>query len=342
MFFDVPDHFGNSLATLPSTLFRMNRISDRFNDLRARDRSALIPFVTAGDPSREATVPVMHALVAAGADLIELGVPFSDPMADGPVIQHADERALRRHVGIADILGWVRGFRERDTDTPIVLMGYLNPIEQYRSARQPHPGVAGARRARHMSGLGFDESAAFAAAADSRSGRPWPDPHRPSFDAAFGIERFAREAAEAGVDGVLVVDCPIEEDATLRPLRDAGLQRILLAAPTTSDERLARAIEVAEGYLYYVSFAGITGAAKLSTGDIAQRVADLRARAAVPVAVGFGIKDAASAKAVAAFADAVVIGSALVGTLAEAATLEDACRRARDFLTPIRTALDGR
>ncbi|HWG10612.1 MAG TPA: tryptophan synthase subunit alpha [Rhodanobacteraceae bacterium] len=264
------------------------RIEARFAALRAQKRAALIPFITAGDPIPGATVALMHALVESGADLIELGVPFSDPMADGPVIQHADERALRNKVGIADILGWVRTFRERDAETPIVLMGYLNPIEIH------------------------------------------------------GIERFAREAVDAGVDGVLVVDCPIEEDATLRPLRDAGLQRILLAAPTTSDARLARAIEMAEGYLYYVSFAGITGAAKLSTQDIAQRVGALRNRAKVPVAVGFGIKDAASVKAVATFADAVVIGSALVGTLADSDSADDACRRARDFLRPVRTALDAR
>jgi tryptophan synthase alpha chain len=264
-----------------------NRIDACFHALRARHRTALIPFITAGDPIPGATVALMHALVDGGADLIELGVPFSDPMADGPVIQHADERALRNHVGIADILGWVRAFRERDADTPVVLMGYLNPI-----------GV-------------------------------------------HGIERFACEAMDAGVDGVLVVDCPIEEDATLQPLRDAGLQRILLAAPTTSDARLARAIEMAEGYLYHVSFAGVTGAAKLSTADIAQRVGTIRARARVPVAVGFGIKDAASAKAVAAFADAVVIGSALVGTLAGAHGPDEACRRAGGFLRPIRAALDA-
>ena len=263
-----------------------NRIDARFHALRAHNRAALIPFITAGDPLPEATVDVMYALAEAGADLIELGMPFSDPMADGPVIQHADERALRNKVGIADILRWVREFRERDTDTPIVLMGYLNPI------------------------------------------------------AIHGIARFAREAMEAGVDGVLVVDCPIEEDATLRPLREAGLQRILLTAPTTSDARLARAVEAAEGYLYYVSFAGITGAAKLSAQHIAQRVGDLRDRATVPVAVGFGIKDAASAKAVAAFADAVVIGSALVATLADVAGPEQACERAKAFLAPIRAALD--
>ncbi|HXE67374.1 MAG TPA: tryptophan synthase subunit alpha [Rhodanobacteraceae bacterium] len=264
------------------------RIETRFAALRARNRTALIPFITAGDPIPGATVALMHALVESGADLIELGVPFSDPMADGPVIQHADERALRNHVGIADILGWVRAFRERDAETPIVLMGYLNPIEIH------------------------------------------------------GTERFAREAVDAGVDGVLVVDCPIEEDATLQPLRDAGLQRILLAAPTTSDARLARALEMAEGYLYYVSFAGITGAAKLSAQDIAQRVGAIRQRAKVPIAVGFGIKDAGSAKAVAAFADAVVIGSALVGALTGAASVEEACSRAAAFLAPVRGALDGR
>jgi tryptophan synthase alpha chain len=264
-----------------------NRIEARFRALRAEDRTALIPFITAGDPIPEATVALMHALVDGGADVIELGMPFSDPMADGPVIQHADERVLRKKIGIADILGWVRAFRARDVDTPIVLMGYLNPV------------------------------------------------------VIHGIERFAREAAEAGVDGVLIVDCPIEEDATLQPLRETGLQRILLVAPTTSDARLARAVDAAEGYLYYVSFAGITGAAKLSAQDIAPRVEDLRARAKVPVAVGFGIKDAASAKAVAAFADAVVIGSALVATLAGAAGPEQACERARAFLAPIRTALDG-
>lgn len=266
----------------------MNRISARFEQLRADQRTALVPFITAGDPLPGATVGVMHALVEAGADLIELGVPFSDPMADGPVIQHADERALRNRVGIADILGWVRDFRGRDRVTPIVLMGYLNPIEIH------------------------------------------------------GPGRFAREAVEAGVDGVLVVDCPIEEDQTLQPLRDAGLLRILLAAPTTSDARLGGALAAAEGYLYYVSFAGTTGAAKLSVAAIAQRVGELRGRAPVPIAVGFGIRDADSAKAVAAFADAVVIGSALVATLAEAGDPADACARAAGFLAPIRAALDAR
>jgi tryptophan synthase alpha chain len=265
----------------------MNRIPERFEQLRASDRAALIPFITAGDPLPEATVELMHALVDAGADLIELGVPFSDPMADGPVIQHASERALAKHVGIAQILRWVRAFREHDDKTPIVLMGYLNPIEIH------------------------------------------------------GMQRFAGEAAEAGVDGVLIVDCPIEEDVTLQPLRDAGLQRILLTAPTTSDARMAQAIVAAEGYLYYVSFAGITGASRLDAAEVEQRVRGLHGQARVPVAVGFGIKDADGAKQIGAFADAVVIGSALVARLAGSANAEEACSRAREFLSPIRKALDA-
>ena len=265
----------------------MNRISARFVHLHARERTALIPFITAGDPFPETTVEVMHALVAAGADLIELGMPFSDPMADGPVIQHADERALRHKVGMADILDWVRAFREDDGETPVVLMGYLNPL------------------------------------------------------VVHGIDRFAREATDAGVDGALIVDCPIEEDATLQPLRDAGLARILLVAPTTSEARLLRAAQAAEGYLYYVSLAGVTGAAALSVGDVRSHVDHLRARAQVPIAVGFGIKDAVGATAIAAFADGVVIGSALVAALSGAQSADDACRRARDFLAPVSAAIDG-
>ena len=265
----------------------MNRISERFEQLRANRRTALIPFITAGDPLPEATVAIMHALVDAGADLIELGVAFSDPMADGPVIQHASERALAKRVGITQILKWVRAFRERDADTPIVLMGYLNPIQIH------------------------------------------------------GMGRFAREAAEAGVDGILVVDCPIEEDATLQPLRDAGLQRILLTAPTTSDPRMAQAVAAAEGYLYYVSFAGITGASHLDAAEVEGRVHALREQAGVPVAVGFGIKDADGAARIGAFADAVVIGSALVSRLEGSANGDEACSRAREFLSPIRKALDA-
>ncbi|MHB1056465.1 MAG: tryptophan synthase subunit alpha [Rhodanobacter sp.] len=264
-----------------------SRIDRRFAALKASGRTGLIPFVTAGDPSPEHMVALMHALVDAGADLIELGVPFSDPMADGPVIQHASERAIAKGVGLADVLGWVAAFRQRDADTPIVLMGYLNPVEIH------------------------------------------------------GYARFAQEAVQAGVDGVLLVDCPLEESAVLQPLRDAGLQQILLAAPTTEPSRMAQLCGSAEGFLYYVSFAGITGAAHLSTGDMATRVADIRTHAKAPVAVGFGIRDAASAKAIAGFADAVVIGSALVERLAGAADAEEIAVRIRAFLAPVRAALDA-
>ncbi|MDE2280190.1 MAG: tryptophan synthase subunit alpha [Xanthomonadaceae bacterium] len=265
----------------------MNRIDRRFAALKAAGRTGLIPFVTAGDPWPEHVVALMHALVESGADVIELGVPFSDPMADGPVIQHASERALDKGVGIGDVLDWVAAFRQRDSDTPVVLMGYLNPIEIH------------------------------------------------------GYARFAAEALRAGVDGVLVVDCPLEESAVLAPLREAGLRQILLAAPTTAPERLSQLCAAAEGFLYYVSFAGITGAARLSTTDIAARVADVRAQAKAPVAVGFGVRDAASAKAIAGFADAVVIGSALVERLEGAASAEEIAGRVAAFLRPVREALDA-
>ena len=266
----------------------MNRIDQRFAQLKAAGRTGLIPFVTAGDPLPAATVPLLHALVDAGADLIEIGVPFSDPMADGPVIQHANERALARGVGLRQILGWVREFRLRDSATPIVLMGYLNPVEM------------------------------------------------------FGYARFAAEAVAAGVDGVLLVDCPLEEEDTAQALRAAGLRQIHLAAPTTVPERLDQLCRRAEGFLYYVSFAGITGAARLSTTDIAQRVGAIRAASRVPVAVGFGVRDADSAVAIAGYADAVVIGSALVERIAGSTDAAEACARAAAFLAPIRAALDTR
>jgi tryptophan synthase alpha chain len=265
----------------------VSRIDKRFIELKANGRTGLIPFVTAGDPLPQATVALMHSLVEAGADLIELGVPFSDPMADGPVIQHASERALARGVGLKHILGWVREFRTTDAATPVVLMGYMNPVEIH------------------------------------------------------GAKRFAQEAVEAGVDGVLLVDCPIEEVEAAAPLRDAGLQQIFLAAPTTTDERLVRICEAARGFLYYVSFAGITGADRLSMGNVRERVATIRQRASTPVAVGFGVRDAASAAAIGEFADAVVIGSALVDRLSGAVDADEVRARARDFLAPIRAALDA-
>ncbi len=266
----------------------MNRIAARFARLAAQDRKALVPFVTAGDPSPEATVAVMHALVSAGADLIELGVPFSDPMADGPVIQRSSERALARGVGTARVLECVREFRTRDAETPVVLMGYLNPVEMR------------------------------------------------------GAAAYAQAAAGAGVDGVLLVDLPPEEAAPVRMAFSAcGLELISLVAPTTSAPRLAAHCAEAQGYLYYVSFAGVTGAQLSDLGDVASKVAALRAQARVPVLVGFGIKDAASAAVVGACADGIVVGSALVDYLAGADTADAAAVRAAEFLAPLRAALDG-
>lgn len=268
----------------------MSRIDAAFARLREANRKALIPFLTAGDPSREATVPAMHALVAAGADVIELGVPFSDPMADGPTIQRSSERALARGAGMAFVLEAVRGFRERDATTPVVLMGYLNPVE------------------------------------------------------IRGAQAFARDAAAAGVDGVLLVDLPPEEMHEFRAAFDAaGIALVLLASPTTSDARLDALCAAARGYLYYVSFAGVTGASeRLDTAAAGARLKAIRARSAVPVVAGFGIRDAASAAAMAADADGVVVGSALVAALAEAGDVDDARRRAAAFLAPLREALDAR
>lgn len=263
----------------------VNRIDARLAALASTGRKALVPFVTAGDPSREATVPVMHALVEGGADLIELGVPFSDPMADGPVIQKSSERAIERKVGLTFVLEAVRAFRASDATTPVVLMGYLNPIEMR------------------------------------------------------GVERFANEAAAAGVDGVLLVDLPPEEADPVREVFTArGLHLIALVAPTTTEARLGPLRTHAQGYLYYVSFAGVTGAAKLDTADVAARAAVVRAHSPVPVLIGFGIKDAASARALVAHGDGVIVGSALVQALAEAA---DPVGTARTFLASLRAGLDG-
>ncbi|KFN44748.1 tryptophan synthase subunit alpha [Arenimonas oryziterrae] len=266
----------------------MSRFEATFARLRTDGRKALVPFITAGDPSREATVAVMHALVDAGADMVELGVPFSDPMADGPVIQRSSERALERGVNTSYVFDCVREFRRRDTDTPVVLMGYLNPIE------------------------------------------------------IRGVDRYAADAIAAGVDGVLLVDLPPEESAPMRTAFSAhGLDLISLAAPTTSPDRLAQLATQSQGYLYYVSFAGVTGASIVDAGDVVAKAGALRAMAKVPVLIGFGIKDAASAAAMAPIADGIVVGSALVESLATAATPEDAATRAREFLAPLRAALDA-
>jgi tryptophan synthase alpha chain len=264
----------------------MNRIDTRFAQLKSTGRKALVPFFTAGDPSKEATVPVMHALVAAGADIIELGVPFSDPMADGPTIQRSSERALARGAGLSFVLDAVRGFRQTDDETPVVLMGYLNPVE------------------------------------------------------IRGYARFSEEASAAGVDGVLLVDLPPEEADGLRAaLAAKGLALILLASPTTPDDRLDRLCRDAQGYLYYVSYAGVTGADRLDTGDAGTHLKTIRSRTGVPVVAGFGIKDAASATAMAQSAEGVVVGSALVTALADAVDTNDAVARVTAFLTPLRTAL---
>jgi tryptophan synthase alpha chain len=263
----------------------VTRLDATLSALRASGRKALVPFITAGDPSLAATVPVMHALVAAGADVLELGVPFSDPMADGPVIQRSSERALARGAGLSYVLDRVREFRERDAATPVVLMGYLNPVE------------------------------------------------------IRGALRFAAEAAAAGVDGVLLVDLPPEEAGALRAeLARHGIALILLASPTTTDARMARLCTDAQGYLYYVSFAGVTGADGLDPGLAGQRLRAIRAGTPVPVMAGFGIKDAASAAAMARDADGVVVGSALVAALADA---RDPVAEAATFLGPLRAALDG-
>jgi tryptophan synthase alpha chain len=266
----------------------MSRIAARFASLARQGRKALVPFVTAGDPSPEAMVPVLHALVAAGADVIELGVPFSDPMADGPVIQRSSERALERGMRSERVFDMVREFRRKDAQTPVVLMGYLNPVE------------------------------------------------------VRGADAYARAAAEAGVDGLLLVDLPPEEASVLRAgLNERGLELISLVAPTTSAARLPGLAASAQGYLYYVSFAGVTGAQISDVDDVANRVTHLRSLAKVPVLVGFGIKDAASVRAVAGAADGVVVGSALVEALSVATSPEDAAARASAFLAPLRQALDS-
>jgi len=240
----------------------LSRIEVRFAELRRAGRCALVPFVTAGDPAPEVTVPLMHALVTAGADLVELGVPFSDPMADGPVIQRASERALAAGMSPRRVLEVVRAFRDSDATTPVVLMGYLNPFER------------------------------------------------------MGYETFASAAAEAGVDGVLTVDLPPEEAADfVAALRGHGLDPIFLVAPNTAPERITEVCRAASGFVYYVSLKGVTGSSTLDAGSVGERVRAIKAVTGLPVGVGFGIRDAASAARIAAVSDAVVVGSALVSRI---------------------------
>jgi tryptophan synthase alpha chain len=266
---------------------RLNRIDSTFAKLRAAGRTGLVPYVTVGDPTLALTLPIMHALVAAGADVIELGVPFSDPMADGPVIQRASERALAQHVGLKDVLGAVAAFRRTDTVTPVVLMGYANPIE------------------------------------------------------AMGVPAFADRARDAGVDGVLVVDYPPEEAGDFASLLGArAMAPIFLLSPTTPEARIAAVARVARGYVYYVSLKGVTGAGNLDTAEVARKLAEIRRHVSLPVGVGFGIRDAASAQAIAAHADAVVIGSRIIQEI-EAGPPATAAERAGAWLAGIRTALDS-
>jgi len=267
----------------------VNRLDATFERLTRERRKALIPFITAGDPSLDATVPVMHALAEAGADVIELGVPFSDPMADGPVIQRSSERALERGAGMSWVLEAVRAFRHNDAETPVVLMGYLNPVE------------------------------------------------------IRGADAFAKAASGAGVDGVLLVDLPPEEAGAFRDAFTAhGIALILLASPTTPEARLQRLCEDAQGYLYYVSFAGVTGASeRLNADAAAAHLRAIRSRTQVPVVAGFGIRDATSAAAMAEHADGVVIGSALVSKMAECVTSIDAARVAGAFARAVRLGIDA-
>ena len=264
----------------------MSRIQATFEQLANGGRKALIPFVTAGDPDPGISVALMHALVAAGADVIELGVPFSDPMADGPVIQRASDRALRHGVGLDRVLAFVREFRTANQTTPVVLMGYANPIE------------------------------------------------------AMGAARFADEAQQAGVDGVLVVDYPPEECESFAALvRSHGMDLIFLLAPTSSDARIAQVARLASGYVYYVSLKGVTGAGHLDLTEVGEKIPRIRRQTKLPVGVGFGIRDAATAKAVAQFADAVVIGSAIIQQM-EAAPAGEQMLCAVRFVQGIRAALD--
>ena len=265
----------------------VSRISGTFEALRARGRKALIPYVVAGDPHADATVDIMLAMAAAGADVIELGVPFSDPMADGPVIQKAGERALAKGIGMAQVLAMVQAFRIKNDSTPIVLMGYANPVERY------------------------------------------------------GIERFVTDARAAGVDGVLVVDYPPEEcEGFAATLKSNGLDPIFLLAPTSTEARMQHVGRIASGYVYYVSLKGVTGAGHLDTAAVASMVPRIKAFVKLPVGVGFGIRDAATARAVADVSDAVVIGTALVQLL-EACPRDTVAAAAGNFIAGIRAALDS-
>jgi len=267
----------------------MSRIAAKFESLRAQSRKALIPYITAGDPQPGITVSIMHAMVEAGADIIELGVPFSDPMADGPVIQRASERALAHHTSLSDVLEMVREFRAENQDTPVVLMGYLNPIE------------------------------------------------------VMGYEVFAAAAAEAGVDAALTVDIPPEEaEELLSALNKHGLNAIFLIAPTSIGSRIETICNVASGFVYYVSLKGVTGASHLDLETVKQKLGEIRKATDLPIGVGFGIKDAATAAAVSKVSDAVVVGSALISQVEALADSPNAIAPAlAELLADMRQAMDA-
>ncbi|MDW5443714.1 tryptophan synthase subunit alpha [Polaromonas sp. SM01] len=269
----------------------MSRIAATFEKLKNDQRKALIPYVTAGFPFADITPELMHGMVAGGADVIELGVPFSDPSADGPVIQKAGDQALAAGIGMVQVLEMVRVFREQDSQTPVVLMGYANPIEAYDLKRDK--------------------------------------------------DAFVRDAAAAGVDGVLVVDYPPEECVVFAAtLRAHGMDLIFLLAPTSTDARMAQIAEVASGYVYYVSLKGVTGSGALDLGAVEAMLPRIRQHVSVPVGVGFGIRDAATAQAISRVADAVVIGSRII-QLIDGQPREQVAPVVRDFLSGIRQALDG-
>ena len=268
----------------------MSRITTTFNDLQAAGKKALIPYITAGFPYADCTPDLMHGMVTAGADIIELGVPFSDPMADGPVIQAAGERALSLGIGLVQVLQMVKSFRLKNQTTPVVLMGYANPVERYE---QKH-----------------------------------------------GKASFARDCAESGVDGLLVVDYPPEEcEEFASQLKSHGLDLIFLLAPTSTDERMAQIGRLATGYVYYVSLKGVTGSGALNTDAVALAIPRIRKHVSTPVGVGFGIRDATTAKAVAQVSDAVIIGSKIIQLL-EKQPHEKVVPVAMSFISEIRRALD--
>ncbi len=269
----------------------MSRIAATFNALKKDGRKALIPYVTAGFPYADITPELMHGMVAAGADVIELGVPFSDPMADGPVIQKAGEDALALGIGMKQVLAMVATFRAKDTTTPVVLMGYANPVEKY--------------------------------------------------DLVHGADAFIRDAAKAGVDGLLVVDYPPEEceDFAAR-LRAANIDLIFLLAPTSTSARMAQVARIATGYVYYVSLKGVTGAGHLDTEAVSQMIPRIREHVNIPVGVGFGIRDARTAQAVGSAADAVVIGTKII-QLIDGQPRERVVPLVSEFLAGIREALDA-